>query len=170
MISKIITASSTSADGFLVQVEVSLLNGQLGMHIIGLGDNAVKESKERVRSAILNSGFQFPIKNVVVNLAPNDQPKMGSLAELAISVGILIASGQCSSDTFSHTMILGSLSLDGSLQNTKGILNSVILARRETYIDKVHYSSSGHQKNFMCARSTVLSTCKSGRYTKLYLQ
>ena len=137
MISKVITASSTSANGFLVQVEVNLLPGQFGIHIIGLGDNAVKESKERIRSAILNSGFQFPIRNVVVNLAPNDQPKIGSLTELAISVGILIASEQCPPEAFDRTMILGSLSLDGSLQNTKGVLHSAILARREECIDKM---------------------------------
>ena len=140
------------------------------MHIIGLGDNAVKESKERIRSAILNSGFQFPIKNVVINLAPNDQPKIGSMAELAISLGILVASGQCPSEVFSRTMILGSLSLDGSLQDTKGVLHSAILARRENCIDKliIPYQAA---EQVSCVPDLQFYPLKDpGAYTRLYSQ
>ena len=114
-----------------------MLPGQMGMQIIGLGDSSVKESKERIRSAILNSGFEFPIKNIVVNLAPNDRPKIGSLAELAIAIAILIVSGQCPAEPFANTMLLGSLSLDGKLQACKGIFMASILAKSEPYIQKV---------------------------------
>ncbi len=137
MIAKIYTASCTSSGGFLVQVEVSILPGQMGIQIVGLGDNAVKESKERIRSSILNSGFDFPVQNIIVNLAPNDQPKIGSIAELAISVGILIASGQCPGEIFANHMLLGSLSLDGNLQASNGIFMSAILGITEPQIHNI---------------------------------
>ena len=143
MVSKLYTAGHYSYDGFLVQVEVSLLTGQPGIHIVGLGDHAVKESRERIRSAIQNSGFEFPVKNIVINLAPNDRPKVGSLAELAICVGILVASGQCSEQICHNKMFIGSLSLDGKLQHTRGILTSVILARNHPNIKGVLLPSSG---------------------------
>ena len=137
MIAKLYTATAQSGGGFLVQVEVNMLPGQMGMQIIGLGDSSVKESKDRIRSAILNSGFEFPIKNIVVNLAPNDRPKIGSLAELAIAIGILIVSGQCPAEPFNNTMLLGSLSLDGKLQACKGIFMASILAKSEPHITQV---------------------------------
>ncbi len=137
MVAKLCTVGNHSYDSFLVQVEVSLLTGQPGIHIVGLGDHAVKESRERIRSAIQNSGFIFPVKNIVINLAPNDRPKVGSLAELAICVGILIASGQCSEEICHKKMLVGNLSLDGNLQHTKGVLVSAILARKHSHIDGI---------------------------------
>ena len=137
MIAKLYTAGGGSHDGFLVQVEVSLLTGQPGVHIVGLGDHAVKESRDRIRSAIQNSGFEFPVKNIIINLAPNDRPKIGSLVELAICVAILVASNQCPKEVCHKKMFLGGLSLDGRLQNAQGILMSSILARQVPQIDGV---------------------------------
>ena len=146
MVAKIYTAGSNSYDGFLVQVEVNLLPGQPNIHIVGLGDHTVRESKERIRSAILGAGFDFPIKNIIINLAPNDRPKIGSLTELAICVGILVANGQCSPDICQRKMFLGSLSLDGKLQHTKGILAATILARRHPAVDAVLLPSKAKEE------------------------
>jgi magnesium chelatase family protein len=128
MIGKTLTICSFGFQTMLVQVEADILPGIIGMQIVGLGDNAVKESRERIRSAIIHSGFQFPVKQIVVNLAPNERRKEGAITEFAIAVSILIADGQLPQGFFSDKILLGSLSLDGSLQKPVGMLASVIKA------------------------------------------
>jgi len=126
MIGKTCTVSVQGYNTFLIQVEADVLPGSMGMQIVGLGDNAVKESKERIRSAIIHSGFEFPVKYIVINLAPNELPKEGSLVELAIAVSILIATEQLPQEAFNNIMLLGSLSLDGTLQVSRGMLSAAI--------------------------------------------
>ncbi len=102
------------------------------MTVVGLPDAAVQEAKERVRAAIRNSGFNFPMKRIVVNLAPADLKKAGPSYDLPMAVGILLSSEQVSTDS-SRAIFLGELSLDGSLRHTRGILPMVALAREENF-------------------------------------
>ena len=98
--------------------------------IVGLPDTAVQEARERVRAAIRNSGFAFPMKRIVVNLAPADLKKAGPAYDLPIAVGILLSSEQVCADA-SQTILLGELSLDGNLRHTNGVLPMVALAHQE---------------------------------------
>jgi magnesium chelatase family protein len=117
-------------EGHLVDVEVDISSGLPAMTIVGLPDVAVQEAKERVRAAIRNSGYTFPMKRIVVNLAPADLKKAGPSYDLPIAVGILLSSEQVTADG-SQTLFLGELSLDGSLRHTHGILPMVALAKNE---------------------------------------
>lgn len=129
MVAKTNTATLFGYQAKKVEVQVDILPGTMSMQIVGLGDNAVKEARDRIRSAIVRSGFHYPIKTIVINLAPNELPKEGVLAELAMAVGILIASGQLNAGPFKDKLLLGSLSLDGALQGSSGMLAAAILAR-----------------------------------------
>ena len=100
--------------------------------IVGLPDTAVQESRERVRAAIKNSGFTFPIRRIIVNLAPADLKKAGPAYDLPIAIGIILASRQARGDT-SNTILLGELSLEGTLRHTSGILPMVSVAQQEGY-------------------------------------
>ena len=96
-----------------VVVETHLSNGLPGFAIVSMPETAVRESKERVRSAIINSGLKFPAGRITVNLVPADLPKAGGEYDLAIAPGILGASGQLELESLRHTEILGELALDG---------------------------------------------------------
>jgi magnesium chelatase family protein len=105
-----------------VRVEVFLGPGLPGLYIVGLVETAVKESRDRVRAAVQNSGFKMPSQRIVISLAPADLPKHGSRYDLAIAVGILCASGQVSAGALADTELLGELSLSGVLQPVAGSL------------------------------------------------
>ncbi|MDG1308417.1 MAG: YifB family Mg chelatase-like AAA ATPase [Porticoccaceae bacterium] len=109
-----------------VSVEVHLSNGLPAFHMVGLPETAVKESKDRVRSAILNSHFEFPARRITVNLAPAELPKEGSRFDLAIAIGILAASGQVPRDGLSHYEFIGELALSGELRPVEGALPSAL--------------------------------------------
>lgn len=130
MLSKVQSCAVIGLEGALVEVELDISNGLQLFQIVGLPDAAVNESRERVRSAIKNSGCLFPFKRVIVNLAPADLRKEGPAYDLPIAIGILLASQQILlSEETSHTMLfLGELSLDGTLRHTNGILPMVALA------------------------------------------
>ena len=108
-----------------IDVECSLTNGLPSMTIVGLASKAVDESKERLRAAITASGFSFPRKRIVVNLAPADIPKDGASLDLAIAIAILAADGQIKSD-LSNNFFIGELSLDGSLRPVRGIIGKLM--------------------------------------------
>lgn len=110
----------------LVNVEAHLSNGLPSFNIVGLPETAVKESKERVRSAILNSNFEFPTKRITINLAPADLPKEGGRYDLAIALSILAASGQISNDLLVQYEFIGELALNGRLRPVSGILPSAV--------------------------------------------
>lgn len=129
MLAKLRSCALIGLYGDIVEVEVDIYPGLPAFNIVGLPDAAVQESKERVRSAIRNSGYTFPIKRIVVNLAPADVKKAGPAYDLSIALAILLSSEQITADT-SNTILLGELSLDGSLRHTNGILPMVALARR----------------------------------------
>lgn len=116
------TRAAIGIEAPLVHLEVHLTHGLPGFSIVGLPEKAVKESKDRVRSAIINSGFRFPAKKIIVNLAPADLPKEGGRFDLPMAIGILLASKQLFCDTIAHCEMAGELALTGALRPIKGIL------------------------------------------------
>lgn len=115
-------------DGFPVQAEVDIHSGVPSYDIVGLADTAVKESKERVRAALKNSGYSYPVAAMVINLAPADIKKEGSLYDLPIAIGMLAASKQIPYETLNKAVILGELSLNGEVRKVNGLLPMIITA------------------------------------------
>ncbi|MEK7160209.1 MAG: YifB family Mg chelatase-like AAA ATPase [Patescibacteria group bacterium] len=133
MLAKVYSAAIVGLEGVLVEVEIDIQNqGLPSFTIVGLPDKAVDEAKERVRSAIKNTGCDFPQKRITVNLAPADLPKEGASYDLPIAIGILIASGQVNIDV-SDMFFSGELSLDGRLRHTNGILPQVLMAKGKIF-------------------------------------
>jgi len=130
MLAKVRACAIVGLEGAIVEVEVDISPGLPSFTIVGLPDTAVQEAKERVRAAIRNSGCSFPMKRIVVNLAPANLKKAGPAYDLPIAVGILLSSEQIQADV-RQTILLGELSLDGSLRHTNGILPMVALAQKE---------------------------------------
>ena len=124
MLVKILSGAVIGLDGVLIEVEVDIASqGLPSFTIVGLPDKAVEESKERVRSAIKNSGADFPAKRITVNLAPADLPKEGPSYDLPIALGIMLASEQIKAD-ISDTLFTGELSLDGISKNSVNYLKN----------------------------------------------
>ena len=131
MIARIPTATVYGIDGIKIDVEVDIAYGLPAFNIVGLPEASVKESKERVRSAIRNAGFEFPGDRITVNLAPADVRKEGSSFDLPIAVGILAAMGALKMEALDGHLIAGELSLDGSVKPVRGILPVALLTREE---------------------------------------
>jgi len=129
MLSKILSCALYGLDAYLVEVEVDLALGLPMFSIVGLPDLAVKESKDRVRAAIKNTGYQFPVKKITVNLAPADVKKEGSSFDLPMAVGILAAEGIVKSEALRDYLIVGELSLDGRIKGIRGALSMAVAAR-----------------------------------------
>ena len=132
MLAKVYTCAVVGLEGRIIEVEVDISPGLPAVTVVGLGDKAVQESRERVRAAIRNCGCDFPMRRVTVNLAPADLKKEGPSYDLSIAVGVLLSTGQVSSD-LSDTVLLGELALDGGLRHTNGILPMVDLARQQGF-------------------------------------
>lgn len=130
MLAKVTSCAVVGLEGAIVEVEVNLSRGLTSLTIVGLPDAAVQESKERVRAAIMNAGFEFPRKRMTINLAPADLRKEGPAYDLPIAVGILMASEQLWAD-LDNALFIGELSLDGSVRHTNGILPMVSLAKEK---------------------------------------
>ena len=131
MLSIVNSCNLIGIDGFIVNVEVDITRGMPCFNIVGLASIEIKEAKERVKSAIINSGFEFPAKRIVVNLSPADIKKEGSLLDLPISIGLLINYIQKEKSYFDETIFVGELSLDGSLKKVRGILPIVLSAKQK---------------------------------------
>ena len=130
LLAKVNSSAIVGLDSVPIEVEIDIAAmGLPAFNIVGLPDKAVEESKERVRSAIKNSGADFPAKRITINLAPADLPKEGPSYDLPIALGILLASEQLKAD-LADSLFLGELSLDGSLRHTVGILPQVIMAQK----------------------------------------
>jgi len=129
MIAKVLSSAVLGVDAYLVEVEVDIALGFPQFATVGLPEGAVKESKERVRAAIKNCGYDFPQRRITVNLAPADIRKEGSAFDLPISLGILAATGVIDHEKLCDYIILGELSLDGNIKSIKGALPSSICAR-----------------------------------------
>lgn len=133
MFSQINSCGLMGMDGFEVFVQTDISNGIPIFEIVGLPDATVKEAKERVRAAIKNTGFLFPSKRVVINLAPASQKKGGSGYDLPITVSVLSATEQLHLENAEDTIFLGELSLDGTINSIDGVLPMVIFAYKNGY-------------------------------------
>jgi magnesium chelatase family protein len=131
MLSKIFSSATYGIDAYLVEVETHVEKQIPGFIIVGLPDSAVKESRERVTAAIKNSGFEYPLKKITVNLAPADIKKEGSSFDLPIAIGLLSATGLIESNLLIDSVFLGELSLDGKLRPVKGALPITVEARKK---------------------------------------
>ncbi len=131
MLSKVFSSATIGIDAYLVEVETHSERGIPGFIIVGLPDSAIKESRERVISAIKNSGFEFPIKKITINLAPADIKKEGSSFDLPIAIGILTSLEKVEPTLLDETVILGELALDGSLRPIKGALPITVEAKKQ---------------------------------------
>jgi magnesium chelatase family protein len=132
MLAKVTSCAVVGLDGALVDVEVDISGGQIGFTIVGLPDTAAQESRERVRAAIKNSGFTYPLKRITVNLAPTNLRKEGPAYDLPVAVGLLMAAEQLQAN-LSRALIIGELSLDGIVRHTNGVLPMAALARTQGF-------------------------------------
>jgi magnesium chelatase family protein len=131
MLARLRTAAIYGVEACAVQVEVDVSFGMPVFAMVGLPDASVRESRDRVRTAIRNSGFEFPPHRITVNLAPADVRKAGAAFDLPIAIGILAAQGIVSADSVADTLVIGELSLDGAVQSTRGVLPVAAAARRD---------------------------------------
>src|SRR5919204_5046553 len=129
MLASVTTAAGHGLEGRLVEVQVDLASqGLPNFFMVGLPNTAVKEARERVRTAIKNSGLVYPLKRITANLAPAELPKHGPSYDLPLALAILVSSGQLEPPT-REAMFVGELGLDGFLRHTQGILPMVATAR-----------------------------------------
>ena len=136
MVNKVTTATVIGLNAYKVSVETDVLNGLPSFSIVGLPDTAITEARDRVRSAIKNSGYTFPAKKVVINLAPADLKKEGSNFDLPIAIGLLIEEEVLSEDLIKDYAFVGELSLDGTLRSVTGVL-PIILGLKDLGIKNV---------------------------------
>lgn len=133
MLSKVNSISLIGIEGFVVNIEVDIQNGLPTFNMVGLPDMIIKESKERVRAAIKNSGYEFPLGKITVNFAPADLKKEGPHFDLAVAVGILLSNNSIDLFDTRDSIFIGELSLNGEVRGVKGILPMVLEAKRSNY-------------------------------------
>ena len=133
MLARVFSCAVVGLDGILVEVEVDTGQGLPGMTIVGLPDAAVQESRERVQSAIKNAGLIYPRRRVVVNLAPASIRKEGPVYDLPIALGVLAMTGQIPLNALDSTLVIGELSLDGTVRHVRGVLPMAAFARQEGF-------------------------------------
>ncbi|MCG8566892.1 MAG: YifB family Mg chelatase-like AAA ATPase [Desulfobacterales bacterium] len=130
MIASVCSGTLSGIDAFVVAVEVDISNGLPAFNMVGLAEASVRESKERVKSAIQNSGFTFPMERVVVNLAPGDLKKEGTGLDLPVALALMAATGLVPPDPIQPYLVVGELSLDGQVKPVRGILSLALAAQR----------------------------------------
>ena len=155
-------------NGHVITVEVDISRAVPSFDIVGLPAVAVKESKERVQSAIRNSGYAFPVDKVTVNLAPADLKKDGSGLDLPIAVGLLAASGLISQDVLNRVMFIGELSLKGEIRSVPGVL-SMVLAGQEAGIDTFFMSPDVAGEALLCENVKVYGVRNLGELVEYLL-
>ncbi|ETW92353.1 MAG: hypothetical protein ETSY2_53670, partial [Candidatus Entotheonella gemina] len=131
MLAKITSSTLLGVDACPIEVEVDLSNGLPTFTTVGLPDAAIRESRDRVKAAMANSGFSFPLKRITVNLAPAHLRKEGTAFDLPIALGILQAAGHINADTLQHYAVVGELSLDGRVKAVTGALPMAVAARHQ---------------------------------------
>ncbi|MCW4117055.1 ATP-binding protein [Aurantimonas sp. MSK8Z-1] len=131
MVARVRTVAFQGVEAIPVDVQVMVAPGKVGMHIVGLPDKAVAESRERVQAALHASGLSMPPKKVTVNLAPADLPKEGSHYDLPIALGLMAALGAVPGDALADYMVLGELSLDGTITAVAGALPAAMGANAQ---------------------------------------
>lgn len=130
MYSKLRSCGLLGIDGYIVEVETDISSGIPTFDIVGLGDAAIREARDRVRSAIKNAGYEFPIRRITMNLAPANLKKEGSSFDLAIALGVLASTGEMKLNDLDHSLFIGELSLDGEIKPVKGVLPIAVCARQ----------------------------------------
>ncbi len=133
MLARVYSCAVIGLEGVIVEVEVDTGPGLPGMTIVGLPDTAVQESRERVQAAVKNAGFPYPRKRIIVNLAPASVRKEGPAYDLPIALGVMVMSGLLPQEAVEGTLVIGELSLDGSVRHTRGVLPMAAVARREGF-------------------------------------
>ena len=132
MLTKVFGSAVFGVDATTITVEVNVDKG-VGYHLVGLPDNAIKESNFRIAAALQNNGYRIPGKKIILNMSPADLRKEGSAYDLTLAIGILIATGQIKGPEVEDYMIMGELSLDGGLKPLKGALPIAIKAKEEAF-------------------------------------
>ena len=132
MLKKVFASAVFGVEASIITIEVNVDKG-VGYHLVGLPDNAIKESNYRIAAALQNNGFRIPGKKITINMAPADLRKEGSAYDLTLAIGILTASNQIKAEDIEEYLIMGELSLDGSLQPIKGALPNAVKAREEGF-------------------------------------
>jgi magnesium chelatase family protein len=133
MLARVFSCAVIGLDGVVVEVEVDTGLGLPGMTIVGLPDAAVQESRERVQAAVKNAGIEFPRKRIIVNLAPASVRKEGPAYDLPIALGVLVMMGRLPQPTCDEALVVGELSLDGSVRHSRGVLPMAAVARQQGF-------------------------------------
>src|SRR5215471_15438125 len=133
MLAKVNSAALYGIDALRVEVEIDLASGLPQLATVGLPEGAVKESKDRIRAAVKNCGYTFPAKRITINLAPADIKKEGSAYDLPMAVGILAAEGQIEKPLLDDYLLIGELSLDGTVKPVRGVLSVAMAAQKERF-------------------------------------
>jgi magnesium chelatase family protein len=133
MLARIFSCAVIGLEGVVVEVEVDAGDGLPGVTIVGLPDAAVQESRERVQAAIRNAGMYFPRRRMIVNLAPASVRKEGPAYDLPIALGVVVASNQLPAESLESTLVIGELSLDGSVRHVRGVLPMAAVARAQGF-------------------------------------
>ena len=135
MASQIKTIGINGIEGYVIDVQVKLLSGVATMNIVGLGDVAVKEARDRIESAFVHLGLKFPKKKIVVNLSPSDIKKTGTSYDLPMLIGLLLESSQIEpvDVKFEELIFIGEVGLNGELNHTRGLLPMVVEAKRKGF-------------------------------------
>ena len=133
MLSQVFSCGLWGIDGEIVRVETDVLNGLPAYTVVGLPDTGVRESKDRVYSALKNSGFNYPMRKITINLAPADLKKEGSAFDLPMAIGLLLSSEQLFHDNMDEFVIVGELSLSGEIKSINGVLSIAIAAKEHGF-------------------------------------
>src|SRR3954465_983773 len=145
MLARVRSAAVFGIDAAPVSIEVDVSNGLPCFTVVGLPDASVRESRDRIRSAIRNSGYEFPVRKITVNLAPADVRKAGASFDLPIALGVLAACGVIDRRDVKDVLILGELSLDGGIQSARGVLPIAVAARRRHFRGLLLPESNGRE-------------------------
>lgn len=154
MFAQVWGATTLGLNGNIITVETDIANGLPGFEIVGLATTAVKESKERVRLAVKNSGYEFPVRRITVNLAPADLKKDSAGLDLPITLGILASSGQLPTASLDASLFIGELSLDGKLRGVSGVL-AMVMTARECGVTTVYLAADNREEALLCGDMTV---------------
>lgn len=154
MFASVYGATTLGLMGNIITVETDIANGLPGFEIVGMAATSVKESKERVRSAMKNSGYEFPMRRITMNLAPAELKKDSTGLDIAIAVGIMVSSGQIQAEKTAGCLFIGELSLDGHIRPVKGLL-SMILKGASAGFHTVFISEENAAEALLCRKMTV---------------
>ncbi len=149
MLAKILSFGLVGINGYPVEIEVDISAGLPGYDVVGLADTAIKESKSRVKSAIKNSCYNYPINKIIINLAPADTKKEGTIYDLAIALGILAVQNTITNSSLKDYIVLGELSLDGEIRRINGLLPMLINAKQMGYTKFIIPKGNAKEASFI---------------------